>query len=75
MIFATLLVATYAVPVYESHSYGRYGPVATIANAPTVRYAHAPATLVHAPVQVEHHVSLTVRRLCWHLITVLITVR
>jgi hypothetical protein len=56
--FATLLAATYAVRVYEGNSYGRYGPVATIAHAPTVRYTHAPAALVHAPVQVEHHVSL-----------------
>lgn len=58
MTFATLLAATYAVHVYEGNSYGRYVPVATIAHAPTVRYAHAPATLVHAPVQAEHHVSL-----------------
>jgi len=56
--FATLLAATYAVRNYQGNSYGRYVPVATIAHAPTVRYAPAPATLVHAPVQVEHHVSL-----------------
>lgn len=60
MTFATLLAASYAVHNYQGNSYGRYVPVATIAHAPTVRYAPAPApaTLVHAPVQVEHHVSL-----------------
>ena len=57
MTFATLLAATYAVHIYQGNPHGRYAPVATIAHAPTVRYAHAPATLVHAPVQVEHHVS------------------
>lgn len=55
--FAILLAATSAVHVDQGNSHVRYGPVATIANAPTVRYAPAPATLVHAPVQVEHHVS------------------
>lgn len=58
MTFATLLAATYAVRIYQGNSYGRYVPVATIAHAPTVRYTQAPATPVHAPVQVEHHVSL-----------------
>ena len=61
MTFATLLAATYAVSIYQGNSYGRYVPVATIAHAPAVRYSHAPATLAHAPVQVEHHVSLTVQ--------------
>ena len=59
MTFATLLAASYAVRIYQGNSYDRYVPVATIAHAPTVRYAPAPATLAHAPVQVEHHVSLT----------------
>lgn len=59
MTFATLLAATCAVRIYQGNSYDGHVPVATIAHAPTLRYAHAPATLVHAPVQVEHYVSLS----------------
>jgi len=68
--FVTLLAASYAVRVYQDNSYGRYVPVATIAHAPTARYAHAPVTLVPAPVQVEHHVSLTGQVIMLEFITV-----
>lgn len=58
VIFATLLVASYAAPGYESHSFGHNVPVAPIPHAPTVRYTHGPTAIAHAPVEVEHHVSL-----------------
>ncbi|PNF41980.1 hypothetical protein B7P43_G13675 [Cryptotermes secundus] len=55
VIFATLLIASYAAPVYESHSLGHNVPVATVPHAPTVRYTHGHAVIAHAPVEVEHH--------------------
>jgi hypothetical protein len=72
--FATLLVASYAAPGYESRSFGHHGPVATIAHAPTVRYTHAPAAIAHAPVELEHHVSSFSMPLHCHSVTVLFIV-
>lgn len=58
VIFATLLIASYAAPVYESHSLGHNVPVATVPHAPIVTYTHGHTVIAHAPVEVEHHVSL-----------------
>jgi hypothetical protein len=72
--FATLLVASHAAPGYESHSFGHYGPVATIPHAPTVRYTHSPTAIAHAPVEVEHHVSSFVKPFYGNFVTVLFIV-
>ena len=72
VLLAALTVATLASPVYESESYIQsssgheishapslsQAPVLTYTHAPVVTYAQAPVAVAHAPVQVEHHVSI-----------------
>jgi hypothetical protein len=65
VIFATLLVASHTAPGDESHPFSHYGPVAAIPHAPTVRYTHSPTVIAHAPVEVEHHVSLICQVVIW----------
>lgn len=71
-VLAALTVATLASPVDESESYIQSGsghvishapslsqvPALTYTHAPVVTYAHAPVAVAHAPVEVEHHVSI-----------------
>jgi hypothetical protein len=71
-VLAGLAVTVLAAPVYESQSYIQsnsdsvishapilsQSPVLSYAEQPVVTYSQAPLTAAHAPVEVQHYVSI-----------------